>query len=118
LLLGVIDISISGILSLKSELYPYLRNNNNGIYLNYYQRKLLGIEVPDILSKEEFTDLNNCFMTNNNIDLSEGYYEEDNINYKISPAITTEMFDKLSTCYRKKFCTVKWKISSLSSGSN
>lgn len=96
------------------ELYPYLRNNKNGIYLNYYQRKLLGIEVPDILSKEEFTDLNNCFMSDNNIDLSEGYYETDNNNYQISPSITTEMFDKLSTYYRKNFCTVKWKKSSFS----
>ena len=96
---------------MDAELYPYLRSNKNGIYLNYYQRKLLGIEVPDVLSKEEFTDLNDCFMSDNNIDLTGGYYETDSINYKMSPDRTTEMFDKLSNYYRRSFCVVKWKSS-------
>jgi hypothetical protein len=98
------------------EPYPYQKNNKNSVYLNYYQRKLLSIEVPDILTNEDFTDLNNQIKADKNIDLSEGYYVKGGLFYKISPVITPEMFEKLSTYYRRNYCVVKWRISSLNSG--
>lgn len=114
----LINITRNRKIVMNVEAYPYSNNYKQSIWLNYYQRKLLGVELPDKLSPEEFSELNNHFKSKRNIDLAEGYYEKDNLIYQISPSINQEKVEELSTYYRKDYCIVKWKMSSRNSDKN
>lgn len=114
----IINIRRNRKITMDVNLYPYENNHKESIWLNYYQRKLLGLELPDKLSFEDFADLNSAFKNHKNKDLLEGYYEEDKPLYKICPTITPERYEEISAYYRKNYSLVKWKLCPLKPNKN